>query len=77
MTPGTGRIAVTWKHARGDEEGEDEEFERRVLDAADLDGDGTPEIVARTALTESWVYTIYKRGAGGWTEVYRGGGGGC
>ncbi|HEU4558264.1 MAG TPA: hypothetical protein VFS20_10455 [Longimicrobium sp.] len=69
--------AVTWKRARGDQEAEDEQFERRFVDAADLDGDGTPEIVARTAMTESWLYTIYKRGPGGWTEVYRGGGGGC
>lgn len=71
------RPMVTWKNPRGDEESEDEQFERRFVDAADLDGDGTPEIVARTAMTESFLYTIYKRGAGGWTEVYRGGGGGC
>jgi hypothetical protein len=77
QTDGSIRPLVTWKHARGDEEGEDEQFERRMVDAADLDGDGTPEIVARTAMTESWLYTIYKRGPNGWAEVYRHGGGGC
>jgi hypothetical protein len=76
-TDGSLRPVVTWKHARGDEEAEDEQFERRFVDAADLDGDGTPEIVARTAMTESWLYTIYKRGPGGWREVYRAGGRGC
>ncbi len=76
-TDGVLRPMVIWKAARGEEEGEDEQFEQRFVDAADLDGDGTPEIVARTAMTESWLYTIYKRGPDGWTMAYRGGGGGC
>ncbi|HEX9939757.1 MAG TPA: hypothetical protein VGB15_21660 [Longimicrobium sp.] len=77
QTDGPIRPLVTWKHARGHEEGEDEQFERVFVDAADLDGDRIPEIVARTALTESWEYVIYKRGPNGWAETYRHGGGGC
>lgn len=74
---GEPRPVITWTHARGGEEAEDEQFERVFVDAADLDGDRIPEIVARTALTESWEYIIYKRGPHGWAEVYRYGGGGC
>ncbi|HET7461198.1 MAG TPA: hypothetical protein VFJ82_08110 [Longimicrobium sp.] len=71
------RPAATWSHALSAGGEEDEEVERRLLDAADLDGDGTPEIVARTAMTESWRYDVYRRGPDGWAVVYTGGGGGC
>jgi hypothetical protein len=50
---------------------------RSMLDAADLDGDGVPELVTRAAYNEGWGYTILKCAAAGWTEIYQGGGGGC
>lgn len=50
---------------------------RSFVDAADLDGDGVPELVMRAAYDESLGYTVLKRGADGWTEIYQGGGGGC
>lgn len=49
---------------------------RSFVDAADLDGDGVPELVMRAAYAESVGYTVLKRGADGWTEIYQGGGGG-
>jgi len=74
---GSLRPAVTWAHALSGGDEEDEQVERHILDAADLDGDGTPEIVARSAMTESWSYDIYRRGPNGWSVVHTGGGGGC
>lgn len=50
---------------------------RSFVDAADLDGDGVPELVMRAAYNESLGYTVLKRGTDGWTEIYQGGGGGC
>ncbi|MBW3571199.1 MAG: hypothetical protein KY467_08835 [Gemmatimonadetes bacterium] len=53
-------------------------MQRRALhDALDLDGDGVPELLAMTRYYESWDYTVLRRGAEGWTEIYHGGGGGC
>ncbi|HEX2081554.1 MAG TPA: hypothetical protein VHG08_27875 [Longimicrobium sp.] len=49
---------------------------RSFMDAADLDGDGAPELVLRAAYNDSWGYAVLKRGAEGWTEIYQGGGGG-
>jgi hypothetical protein len=51
---------------------------RSFWDAADLDGDGVPELVMR-ATTRSgwWEYTILKRGMDGWAEIYQGGGYAC
>lgn len=50
---------------------------RSLLDAADLDGDGVPELVSRLMFNEGWGYAVLRRGADGWTEIYQGGGGGC
>ena len=47
------------------------------FDAADLDGDGVPEIVLYHLYYESWDYTILRRTGPGWEQVYKGGGGGC
>lgn len=60
------------------EDQEEGDMQRRTLrDVLDMDGDGVPELVARTTYYESWDYTVLRRGAGGWTEIYQGGGGGC
>jgi hypothetical protein len=67
------RPAYTWFH-----QGVDADVEsRRLVDAADLDGDGVPELVVRNSFYESWSYTVLKRTPEGWAEVYTGGGGGC
>jgi hypothetical protein len=50
---------------------------RELVDAADLDGDGLPELVVRTTYYESGDFTILRRTEHGWIAVYRGGGGGC
>lgn len=49
---------------------------RAFLDAADLDADRVPELVLRVAYSEAWGYTVLKRSADGWREIYQGGGGG-
>lgn len=72
----TGNIfkpALTWHH-RG---GEGEYADRRLVDHADLDGDGTSEVVAEGHYYESNDYFIYKKQQGRWRSVYQGGGGGC
>lgn len=59
-------------------EGVEEQVEtQQLVDAADLDGDGTPELVLRTLYYESWDFTILRRSELGWLRTYRGGGGGC
>ncbi|HYR11219.1 MAG TPA: hypothetical protein VEQ60_25790 [Longimicrobium sp.] len=51
---------------------------RSFWDAADLDGDGVPELVMRASATSGWWgYTILKRGTDGWAEIYQGGGYTC
>ncbi len=47
------------------------------LDHADLDNDGTDEIVTSSYYYESWDYTIYKLKDGQWQSVFHGSGGGC
>lgn len=50
---------------------------RSLLDVADLDGDGVPEMVVQVMYNEGWGFAVLKRGADGWREIYQGGGGGC
>lgn len=67
------RAAWNWYHkgAEGDYE------DRKLVDAVDLDGDGTAEVIAAGHYYESNDYVIYKRQAGVWRPIYKGGGGGC
>ncbi|HWS55368.1 MAG TPA: hypothetical protein VN228_14620 [Pyrinomonadaceae bacterium] len=65
--------ALTWHH-RG---GEAEYADRRLVDHADLDGDGVSEVIAEGHYYESNDYFIYKKQQGRWRSVYQGGGGGC
>lgn len=59
-------------------EGVEEQVEtQQLVDAADLDGNGMPELVLRTLYYESWDFTILRRSELGWLRTYRGGGGGC
>lgn len=67
------RPAYTWFH----EAVVDDVESRRLVDAADLDGDGVPELVIRNGYYESWDFGILKRTELGWRLVYRGGRGGC
>ena len=48
-----------------------------VFDQADLDADGTDEIITRVHAYESWNWCILKRTRRSWKIVYTGGGGGC
>ncbi|HEY8228618.1 MAG TPA: hypothetical protein VIG25_25355 [Pyrinomonadaceae bacterium] len=67
------KAAWTWY-----KKGAEIDFESRSLvDAVDLDGDGTAEVIAGGSYYESNDYVIYKRQAGTWRPIYRGGGGGC
>jgi len=50
---------------------------RTLVDAADLDGDGMPELVVRNKYYESWTHAIFSRFPEGWIERYRGGESGC
>lgn len=67
------KAAWNWYH-KGVEEGYED---RSLVDAVDLDGDGTAEVIAEGHYYESNDYVIYKRQAGTWRPVYKGGGGGC
>jgi hypothetical protein len=73
---GAWRPVMIWEHPASDP-GADYPLVRRLLDAADLDGDGVPEIVARTDLSEEWQYTVYRHGPRGWTQAVEVSGGGC
>jgi hypothetical protein len=50
--------------------------DRKLVDVVDLDGDGTAEIIAEGFEIENNLYVIYKRQAGTWRPIYKGGGGG-
>ena len=67
------RAAWNWFHkgAEGDYE------DRKLVDAVDIDGDGTAEVIAAGHYYEANDYVIYKRQAGVWRPIYKGGGGGC
>lgn len=49
----------------------------KLVDVVDLDGDGTAEVIAEGFEIENNSYVIYKRQAGTWRSVYKGGGGGA
>lgn len=67
------RPAYTWFH-----EGVVDDVEsRRLVDAADLDGDGMPELILQAGYYESWDFRVVMRTEAGWRQVYHGGGGGC
>lgn len=51
--------------------------DRKLVDVVDLDGDGTAEVIAEGFEIENNFYVIYKRQAGAWRAVYKGGGGGA
>jgi len=51
--------------------------DRNLVDVVDLDGDGTAEVIAEGFEIENNFYVIYKRQAGAWRPVYKGGGGGA
>lgn len=51
--------------------------DRKLVDVIDLDGDGTAEIIGEGFEIENNFYVIYKRQAGAWRPVYKGGGGGA
>ena len=67
---GNYRIALQ-RYDEGLEDGED------FVDELDLDGDGIGEVITQVSGSEVWTYSIYKRKAGRWQVVYKGGGGGC
>ena len=59
------------RYDEGLESGED------FVDELDLDGDGFGEVITNVSASEVWEYAIYKRNAGRWQRIYKGGGGGC
>lgn len=73
LAEGKYKAAWNWYHKGAEGEYED----RKLVDAVDLDNDGTAEVVAEGHYYESNDYVIYKRQAGVWKPVYKGGGGGC
>lgn len=73
---GAWRPAVTWSHPASDPAA-DFPLSRTLLDVADLDIDGTPEIVTRTDYSEYWQYTIYRLGRRGWAPAFEASSGGC
>ena len=74
QTPaGKYRAAWNW-YQKGTEESYED---RGLVDVIDLDGDGVAEVIAEGTYYESNDYVIYKRQAGTWRPIYKGGGGGC
>ena len=74
QTPaGKYRAAWNWYQKGSEETYED----RSLVDVVDLDGDGVAEVIAEGSYYESNDYVIYKRQAGTWRPIYKGGGGGC
>lgn len=67
------RAAWNWYQKGSEETYED----RSLVDVIDLDGDGVAEVIAEGSYYESNDYVIYKRQAGTWRPIYKGGGGGC
>ncbi|MCM3871877.1 MAG: hypothetical protein ND895_14435 [Pyrinomonadaceae bacterium] len=67
------KAAWNWYH-KGNEDGNED---RKLVDAFDLDGDGTAEVIAEGHTLENHDYAIYKRQAGTWRPIYKGGGGGA
>jgi hypothetical protein len=72
-TAGKYRAAWNWYQKGSEESYED----RSLVDVIDLDGDGVAEVIAEGTYYESNDYVIYKRQAGTWRPIYKGGGGGC
>jgi hypothetical protein len=68
--------ALSWYHHTS-RNAEDMVQIRRLVDALDLDGDGTAEVVVQGGYYESHDYIIYRKNRGGWRVAYQGGGGGC
>jgi hypothetical protein len=54
-----------------------EESGEDFVDQLDVDGDGIGEVITEVSGYETWDYAIYKKRAGTWQRVYKGGGGGC
>jgi len=66
-----GKYKAAWNwYQKGSED-------RKLVDVADLDGDGTAEVIAEGFEIENNFYVIYKRRKGAWRPVYQGGGGGA
>jgi hypothetical protein len=66
-----GKYKAAWNwYQKGSED-------RKLVDVLDLDGDGTAEVIAEGFEIENNLYVIYKRQAGAWRPVYKGGGGGA
>jgi hypothetical protein len=73
---GAWRPVATWAHPASDPAA-DFPLSRTLLDVADLDLDGNPEIVTRTDYSEYWQYTIYRLGRHGWAAAFEASSGGC
>lgn len=68
---------VTWKLFREGHEIDDRSAGATPLDAIDINGDGTMELVMITFGYESRSYLVLRRSASGWKTWYWGGGDGC
>jgi hypothetical protein len=67
------KAAWNW-YQKGDENGNED---RKFVDAIDLDGDGTAEVIVEGHTIENHDFAIYQRQAGVWRPIYKGGGGGA
>jgi hypothetical protein len=68
---GNGEYKAAWNwYQKGTED-------RKLVDVVDLDGDNKAEVIAEGFDIENNFYVIYKRQAGVWRPVYKGGGGGA
>ena len=68
------KAATKWYQKSDNEKGDGD---RTLVDVIDLDGDGTAEVIAEEFYVENNWYVIYKRQAGVWRTVYKGGSGGA
>jgi hypothetical protein len=74
-----GKVVYSY-YTSGPEEGDEQgNFASRqdITGISDLDSDGIGEIIFRNFYYESWDYSIVKKKANRWQQVWKGGGGGC
>lgn len=71
-----GRV-VGWSNYAEGSPGEGSGGGTFLLDALDIDGDGTVELVLRRTGFEDLSFRVLRRNASGWSVVYAGGGFGC
>jgi hypothetical protein len=73
LEPGPAYANVIERFNRADDSAQ-RQMDERLVDHADLDGDGIGEVVTIRGSSEGFYYAIYQKKDGRWRQVYEGGG---